>query len=55
MDGRDYTPAVGFLGFIGTLTLQQLNEVASLSVALASLGYVVTKWIFLWNGPTRKK
>lgn len=46
---RDLTPAAGFAGIFASLTLTQVNEIISLCVGLATLGYVVTKWALLFK------
>jgi hypothetical protein len=43
----DPTPFIGAGGTLGTLFLADINSVLSVLVGLASLGYVVTKWVML--------
>ena len=44
---QDTTPIVATAGLLATLGLSDINGVISLLVGLVTLGYIVTKWIFL--------
>lgn len=43
----DKTPYVGAAGLLGSLTLADAHLFLSAMLSLASVGYVVTKWIIL--------
>lgn len=47
MSVSDNTAPVAAVGFIGTLTLAEVNVLVSILVGVATLGYVVTKWVML--------
>jgi hypothetical protein len=44
---HDLTPVIGGAGTIGTALLSNIHSVLSILVGLASLGYVITKWVLL--------
>ena len=44
---QDTTPIVATAGLLAALGLSDINGVISLLVGLVTLGYIVTKWIFL--------
>jgi hypothetical protein len=44
---HDHTPIIGAVGTVATALLENVNGVVSLAVGLATLGYVLTKWILL--------
>jgi hypothetical protein len=44
---HDLTPLIGGAGTIGTALLSNIHSVLSIAVGVASLGYVLTKWILL--------
>jgi len=46
---EDPTPIIGTGGTIATALLANINSVLSILVGLASLGYVITKWVLLWR------
>lgn len=43
----DPTAFVGTAGFFATLTLAEINTLVSVFVGVATLGFVVTKWVLL--------
>ena len=43
----DNTPLIGTAGTVATALLENINGIVSLAVGLATLGYVLTKWILL--------
>jgi len=51
---EDPTPLIGAGGTLGTALLSNINSVLSIAVGLASLGYVVTKWILLVRSRRRE-
>lgn len=44
---EDPTAVIGTSGSLATALLSNINSVLSIIVGLASLGYVVTKWVIL--------
>lgn len=44
---HDLTPLIGGAGTIGTAILSNIHSILSIAVGVASLGYVVTKWVLL--------
>lgn len=44
---NDAAPALGLGGLCAALTLSEVNTVISIAVGLATLGYIVTKWVLL--------
>lgn len=46
---------VGLLGFLTSMRLADWNLLASFMVALASLGYIVTRWVFMIIDRREKK
>jgi hypothetical protein len=51
---HDLTPLIGGAGTIGTAILSKIHSVLSIAVGLASLGYVLTKWILLVRSRRRE-
>jgi hypothetical protein len=51
---HDLTPLIGGAGTIGTALLSNIHSVLSIAVGLASLGYVLTKWILLVRSRRRE-
>jgi hypothetical protein len=51
---HDLTPLIGGAGTIGTAILSNIHSVLSIAVGLASLGYVLTKWILLVRSRRRE-
>jgi hypothetical protein len=45
----DHTPFIASAGLLATLGLNDINAAISLLVGVATLGYVVTKWILIWR------
>jgi len=43
----DPTTLVGTAGFFATLTLAEINSLVSVLVGVATLGFMVTKWLLL--------
>lgn len=41
----DPTAAIGTAGFVATLSLAEINNVVSILVGVATLGFVVTRWL----------
>lgn len=41
----DPTAAIGTAGFVATLSLAEINNLVSVLVGLATLGFVVTRWV----------
>lgn len=41
----DPTAAIGTAGFVATLSLAEINNLVSVLVGLATLGFVVTRWL----------
>lgn len=46
---NDTTPIIAGAGILATLGLNDINAAISLLVGVATLGYVVTKWILIWR------
>ena len=44
---QDTTPLVATAGLLATLGLSDINGIISLLVGLVTLGYIVTKWLYL--------
>lgn len=44
---QDTTPIFATAGLLATLGLADINGVISLLVGLVTLGYIVTKWLYL--------
>jgi hypothetical protein len=42
---HDFTPLIGLLGFVGSISLDRIDAVVSILVGLTTLTYVVTKWV----------
>ena len=51
---HDLTPLIGGAGTIGTALLSHIHSVLSIAVGVASLGYVVTKWVLLVRSRRRE-
>lgn len=51
---HDLTPLIGGAGTIGTAILSNIHSILSIAVGLASLGYVVTKWVLLVRSRRRE-
>lgn len=47
MIAHDKTPLVGAGGLLASFSLEQVNLFLGALVSLATLGYVVTKWVVL--------
>lgn len=47
----DRTPLIATAGFIGTFTLAEINQFVGILVGLATLGYVISKWVRLLRSP----
>ena len=44
---QDTTPIIATGGLLATLGLSDINGIISLLVGLVTLGYIVTKWLYL--------
>jgi hypothetical protein len=42
----DRTPITGALGFVATLTLGEVNALVGILVGLATLGFILTRWLY---------
>ena len=51
---HDLTPLIGGAGTIGTAILSNIHSLLSIAVGVASLGYVVTKWVLLVRSRRRE-
>ena len=51
---HDLTPLIGGAGTIGTVILSNIHSILSIAVGLASLGYVLTKWVLLVRSRRRE-
>ena len=51
---HDLTPLIGGAGTIGTAILSNIHSLLSIAVGLASLGYVLTKWVLLVRSRRRE-
>jgi hypothetical protein len=51
---HDLTPLIGGAGTIGTAILSNIHSILSIAVGVASLGYVVTKWVLLVRSRRRE-
>ena len=51
---EDKTAPIAAIGFFASLTLAEINLVVSIAAGLATLGYVVTKWVLLLRARSRR-
>lgn len=51
---HDLTPLIGGAGTIGTAILSNIHSLLSIAVGVASLGYVLTKWVLLVRSRRRE-